>query len=117
MIKKNYFKELIKSKKPFIIYKSKKGFDLYTNFSEKIILTNKNVENFINKVTKKKPKKKETDLFIGFFGYEILCNLLKINIRNQKKSNFYKGIFYKPETIITISDKINVSTNLKKKQI
>ena len=49
-----------------------------------------------------------------FFGYEILCNLLKIKVKNQKKKNFYKGIFYKPETIITISDKVKISSNIKK---
>jgi para-aminobenzoate synthetase component 1 len=52
----DYLKTISKSKKPFIIYKSKKGFDLYTNFSKKIILTNKNINNFINKINKKKLK-------------------------------------------------------------
>ena len=83
------------SGKPYIIYKSKKGFDLYTNFSRKIILNNKNVGSFLNK--KYKSKKKETDLFIGFFGYELLNNLINIKIPNQKNINFPKGIFYKPE--------------------
>ena len=39
MIKKNYLENLNNSKKPFIIYKSNKGFDLYTDFSKKIILS------------------------------------------------------------------------------
>ena len=67
MIKKNYLENLNKSNKPFIIYKSDIGFDLYTNFSKKIILTNKNIEKFINNNIKLKSKNKETDLFIGFF--------------------------------------------------
>ena len=32
---------------------------------------------------------------------------------SQKKLNFYKGIFYKPETIIKIRDKINIFSNIK----
>ena len=97
------------SGKPYIIYKSKKGFDLYTNFSKKIILNNKNVNSFLNK--KYKNKKKNTDLFIGFFGYELLNNLINIKIPNQKNINFPKGIFYKPEK------KIKLSNNLKYKAI
>ena len=88
------------SGKPYIIYKSKKGFDLYTNFSRKIILNNKNVGSFLNK--KFKNKKRETDLFIGFFGYELLNNLINIKIPRQKNNNFPKGIFYKPEKIINL---------------
>ena len=92
------------SGKPYIIYKSKKGFDLYTNFSKKIILNNNNINNFLNK--KYKSKKKETDLFVGFFGYEILNNLINIKIPNQKNINFPKGIFYKPEKVLKFSNKI-----------
>ena len=75
---KNHLKELARSKKPFIIYKSDKGFDLYTDFSKKIILNSKNIEKFINKITRLKTSHKETDLVIGFFGYEILKILLTI---------------------------------------
>ena len=98
MTKKNYLENLNKSKKPFIIYKSNRGFDLYTDFSKKIILTKNNIERFINQSTKLKPKGKETDLFIGFFGYEILNNLIGIKVKKQKGLKFPKGIFYKPET-------------------
>ncbi len=107
MIKKNYLEDLNKSKKPFIIYKSDNGFDLYTNFSKKIILTNKNIEKFINNNIKLKSKNKETDLFIGFFGYEILNNLIGVKIKKQKGLNFPKGIFYKPETKIKFSNKLS----------
>ena len=103
----NYLKEITESKKPFVIYKSNKGFDLYTNFSKKIILTNKNIKKFINNVSKNKSKRKITDLFIGFFGYEILNNLIGVKIKKQKGINFPKGIFYKPEKIIKLSGKLN----------
>ena len=94
MIKKDYLKKLNKNKKPFIIYKTIKGFDLYTDFSKKIILSNNNTHNFINKINKNISKNKSTDLFIGFFGYEILNNLIGIKIPKQKGVNFPKGIFY-----------------------
>ena len=84
MIKKNYLKDLNNSEKPFIIYKANKGFDLYTDFSKKIILTNSNIEKFIKESTKIKSKKKETDLFIGFFGYELLNNLIGVKVKKQK---------------------------------
>ena len=109
-----YLEKLYQSNKPLIIYKVEEGYDIYTDFSKKIILTNKNIKNFFNQFTVLK-KKKETDLFIGFFGYEILCNLLGLKIKNQKKINFYKGIFYKPETIIKIRKNIKIISNHKKK--
>ena len=96
-----------------VIYKVNNGYNIYTDFSKKIILTNNNIYKFLNSFSKKKYKK-ETDLYLGFFGYEILCNLLDVNIKNQKKLNFYKGIFYKPETIIKIRDNISVFSNIKK---
>merc|ERR1711991_253748 len=101
----NQLTEIHNSGKPYIIYKSKKGFDLYTNFSRKIILNNKNISSFLNK--KYKSKKKETDLFIGCFSYELLNNLINIKLPNQRNINFPKGIFYKPEKIIKISNKLN----------
>ena len=106
MIKNNYLEKLNNSKKPFIIYKSDIGFDLYTDFSKKIILNNKNIKKFINKNTKLRSNNKETDLFIGFFGYEILNNLIGIKIKKQKTLNFPKGIFYKPETKVKLSNKL-----------
>jgi para-aminobenzoate synthetase component I len=106
LTKINHLKELAESKKPFIIYKSDKGFDLYTDFSKKIILTNNNIKNFINKATKFKFKNKETDIFLGFFGYELLNNLIGVKIKKQKNLKFPKGIFYKPETKITLSNKL-----------
>ena len=107
-----YLEKLYHSDKPLIIYKVKDGYNIYTDFSKKIILTNQNINKFFNLFAKKKFKK-ETDLFIGFFGYEILCNLLNIKITNQKKLKFYKGIFYKPETLIKIRKDIKIISSKK----
>ena len=101
----NQLTEIHQSGKPYIIYKSKKGFNLYTNFSKKIILNNQNIKNFLTKKNKKKSK--DTDLFIGFFGYELLNNLIDVKIPKQKNLNFPKGIFYKPEKKIKLSNKLN----------
>ncbi len=100
----NQLTEIHQSGKPYIIYKSKKGFNLYTNFSKKIILNNKNIKSFLTKKNKKKSK--DTDLFIGFFGYELLNNLIDVKIPKQKNLNFPKGIFYKPEKKIKLSNKL-----------
>jgi anthranilate/para-aminobenzoate synthase component I len=107
-----YLEKLYQSDKPMIIYKFGNKYKIFTDFSKKIILNNSNINSFLNSFSNKKYKK-EQDLFIGFFGYEILCNLLNIRLKNQKKTNFYKGIFYKPETVITISDKVKISSNIK----
>ena len=107
MTTQDYLKSISKSKKPFVIYKSNKGFDLYTNFSKKIILTNKNIHNFINKISKNRSKNKNTDLYIGFFGYEILNNLIGVKLPKQKGLKFPKGIFYKPEIKVSLKNKLN----------
>ena len=104
MNKHNQLAEIHNSGKPYIIYKSKKGFDLYTSFSKKIILNNKNIHSFLNK--KYKSKKRHTDLYIGFFGYELLNNLINVKMPKQKNIDFPKGIFYKPEKKIKISNKL-----------
>ena len=105
MNRSNQLTEIHQSGKPYIIYKSKKGFNLYTNFSKKIILNNKNIKSFLTKKNKKKSK--DTDLFIGFFGYELLNNLIDVKIPKQNNLNFPKGIFYKPEKKIKLSNKLN----------
>ena len=107
-----YLEKLYQSDKPMIIYKFGNKYKIFTDFSKKIILNNANIKSFLKSFSNKKYKK-EQDLFIGFFGYEILCNLLNIRLKNQKKTNFYKGVFYKPETVITISDKVKISSNIK----
>ena len=110
-----YLENLYQSDKPLIIYKVGGGYNIYTDFSKKIILSKKNIKSFLNSFNKKKYKK-ETDLYIGFFGYEILCNLIGINLKNKKRINFYKGIFYKPETIIKIRKEIKIYSNIKKQE-
>ena len=108
-----YLEKLYQSNKPLIIYKVDGGYNIYTDFSKKITLNKNNITKFLDSFSSKKYKK-ETDLYVGFFGYEILCSLLNLSIKNQKKMNFYKGIFYKPETIIKIRNKIKIHSNLKK---
>ena len=102
MNKINQLAKIHHSAKPYIIYKSQNGFDLYTDFSKKIILNNNNIKSFLN--SRRKNKSKNTDLFIGFFGYELLNYLINIKLPKQKNINFPKGIFYKPETKINLSD-------------
>ena len=108
-----YLEKLYQSNKPLIIYKVDGGYNIYTDFSKKITLSKNNIAKFLDSFSSKKYRK-ETDLYVGFFGYEILCSLLNLSIKNQKKMNFYKGIFYKPETLIKIRNKIKIHSNLKK---
>ncbi len=105
MNRTNQLTKIHLSGKPYIIYKSQNGFNLYTDFSKKIILNNKNIKNFLTKKNKKQSK--NTDLFIGFFGYELLNNLIDVKVPKQKNFNFPKGIFYKPEKKIKLSNKLN----------
>ena len=107
-----YLEKLYQSDKPMVIYKYKDGYKIFTDFSKRKVLNNSNIENFLNNITKKKFKREQV-LYVGFFGYEILCNLLNIRIKNQKKNGSYKGLFYKPETIITLSKKIKISSTLR----
>ena len=111
MNKKNYLNKINNSKKPFIIYKTNKGFDLFTNFSKKIILNSHNIKNFLKQKYRFKKKYKNTDLLIGFFGYELLNNLIGVKLPKQKNINFPKGIFYKPETIIPLKEELIYQLN------
>ena len=88
MNKKEYLNYINNSNKPFIIYKTNKGFDLFTDFSKKIILNNQNIKNFLNRKYSLKKKYKSTDLMVGFFGYELLNNLIGIKLPKQKSINF-----------------------------
>ena len=115
MIKNYSLNKINDSKKPFILYKSEKGFDLYSDFSKKIILNNKNVHKFLNYNYKNSKKLKNTDIFIGFFGYEILNNLIGVNLPPQKSINFPKGIFYKPETKVKLKENLIYKPNNKNK--
>ena len=111
LIKKNYLNTINNSNKPFIIYKTTKGFDLFTDFSKKITLNNKNITNFLNQRHKLKTKYKSTDLMIGFFGYELLNNLIGVKLPKQKSFNFPKGVFYKPETKIALKEDLIYRSN------
>ena len=113
-MKKNYYLEkLYNSKKPFIVYKVEGGYDLFTDFSKKVYINNKNVKSFFKKFKKVKKNNNFLNLYIGFFGYEILCSLQNVKIPKQKGLNFPKGIFYKPETKIEIRKNIIVKSNYK----
>ena len=115
-MKKNlYLEKLYNSNKPLIIYKTKNGYDLFTDFSKKIKLNNNNLNSFFRKIEElKKPnKKKVKNIYIGFFGYRLLCGLINVKKINQRSINFPDGVFYKPETIIKIRKKITIQSNLK----
>ena len=49
-----YLNRLYQSDKPLIIYKTDKGFDVYTDFSKKFLINKKNIKTFLNSQTKKK---------------------------------------------------------------
>ena len=111
LIRENYLDRINNSNKPFVIYKKKKGFDLYTDFSKKIILNNRNIKDFLDTKFKLKKNYKNTDLLIGFFGYELLNNLIGIKLPKQKSINFPKGIFYKPESKISLKEDLVYKSN------
>ena len=106
MKKTNILSKIHKSEKPYIIYKSNKGFNLYTDFSKKIILNKKNILSFL-KTKNTKRRLRSTDLHIGFFGYELLNNLIGVKVPKQKSINFPKGVFYKPEKVISFPTNLN----------
>ena len=83
---------------------------MYTDFSKKIILNKKNIYKFLNRKNNTK-KSKDTDLLIGFFGYELLNNLIGIKVPRQKNIDFPKGIFYKPERKISFTNNLNYKDN------
>ena len=75
MKKNDYLEKLYNSNKPLVIYKVRGGYDLFTDFSEKIVLSNRNINFFFKKIKNLKTKNQFSNLYIGFFGYEILCSL------------------------------------------
>ncbi len=105
---KEYLNRLYQSDKPLIIYKTDKGYDIYTDFSRRIIINKKNLKYFLNIQ----------------FGYKLLCENIGIKFPKQRSKNFHSGVFYKPQTKISIGKKIiiksikpnfrNISINTKK---
>ena len=49
-----FLEKLYQSDKAMIIYKEKDGYNIYTDFSKKIILNNRNINKFLNRFNKKK---------------------------------------------------------------
>ena len=122
---KEYLNKLYQSDKPLIIYKTDKGYDIYTDFSRRIIINKKNLKYFLNIQSKsKKSKIEELNCYVGFFGYKLLCENIGIKFPEQRSKNFHSGVFYKPQTKISIGKKIiiksikpnfrNISINTKK---
>ncbi|HJL57893.1 MAG: anthranilate synthase component I family protein [Pelagibacteraceae bacterium] len=113
MDNKAYLNRLFESDKPLIIYKMNKGFDVYTDFSDKVVIRKSNLKNFIKKTTLSRKKyNKFFNGYIGFFGYELCCELIGVKIPNQQSNNFYKSIFYKPQTVIKIRRNIRIQSIL-----
>ena len=108
---KEYLNRLYQSDKPLIIYKTDKGYDIYTDFSKRIIINNKNLKYFLNTQSKsKKSKIKELNCYVGFFGYKLLCENIGIKFPKQRSKNFHSGVFYKPQTKISIGKKITIKS-------
>ena len=65
-----YLEKLYQSNKPLIIYKVDDGYDIYTDFSKKIILNNKNVVNFLNFFFENRLKKLFILLLVSIIFFE-----------------------------------------------
>ena len=59
-----YLEDLYQSDKPLIIYKVDDGYNIYTDFSKKIVLTKKNIHNFLKSLEKKNTKKKQIYILV-----------------------------------------------------
>ena len=71
---KEYLISLFESDKPLIIYKVNQGYYIYTDFSDKQIVTESNINTFIKKIySQSKSRNKFFDGYIGFFGYKTCC--------------------------------------------
>ena len=74
-----YLEKLYQSDKPIIIYKVKDGYNIYTDFSKKIILTKNNIKYFLKSIEKKK------------YLLKIFSNLLKK--KSIQKNQIYLLVF------------------------
>ena len=114
MNNKEYLERLFNSNKPLVIYKVKNGFNVYTDLNAKIKLTSKNIKNFFEKtVYAKNPRNNFFDGYVGFLGYELLCQLINVKIPKQQSNGFHQSIFYKPETLIKIRKNIQILSTIK----
>ncbi len=108
---KEYLNRLYQSDKPLIIYKTDKGYDIYTDFSRRIIINKKNLKYFLNIQSKsKKSKIEELNCYVGFFGYKFLCENIGIKFPKQRSKKFHSSVFYKPQTKISIGKKIRIKS-------
>ena len=106
---KEYLERLFNSNKPLIIYRVKNGFDVYTDFSNKIKLTKNNAKLFFEKTVKQRNLKNNFfDGYIGFLSYELQCSLINIRLPKQKSNGFKDSFFYKPQTLIKIRKNIKI---------
>ena len=103
-----YLEKLYQSDKPMVIHKYKDGYKIFTDFSKRIVLNNSNIENFLNNITKKKFRREQA-LYIGFFSYELLCNLLNFRIKNQSITIKEEGY-----TNLIIGSNYEINVNLDK---
>ena len=111
---REYLNRLFESDKPLIVYKTKAGYCIYTDFSDKIFINKSNIDTLIKKaLLTKKIKNNLFRGYIGFFGYKTCCDFIGIKIPKQKNNNFPKSIFYKPETIIKFNKNIFIKSTLK----
>jgi len=90
-----YLEKLYQSDKPLIIYKVKDGYNLYTDFSKKIVLTNHNIDKFFNIFSNKKIKK-ETDLILVFLVMKSYATYLKSKLKIKKNLIFIREFFINP---------------------
>ena len=79
MNRTNQLTKIHLSGKPYIIYKSQNGFDLYTDFSKKIILNSKNIKILCPKIV----NKEISNLKKLILCFKILINSLKKNKQNN----------------------------------
>ncbi|NDH00181.1 MAG: anthranilate synthase component I family protein [Opitutae bacterium] len=98
---KEYLNKIFQSNKPLIIYKTIGGFDVYTDFNERIVLNSKNFKSFLNiKCNKPNSKIKELNCYVGFFGYELLAFQFGIPTKAKRDLPVPAGWFGRPATII-----------------
>jgi len=60
----SFLEKLYQSDKSLIIFKVKDGYNIYTDFSKKIILNNNNINKFLNKFNKKKNQERRTYILV-----------------------------------------------------